>query len=306
VNLNGGEPSTTLPLTYYATTPLFGPVSSFWVHAQFGINNPVQNYTYPNGILLVVSDASGIGRLAIRGTGNTGQIKISTIDASGTFTDLVTSALGVINFSLPNGNPTALDFFINYAVSGQVTVYCNGVNVCDTGPAVNVTTNSVTALAQVTFGAMNGNTTQYWSECIVQDTTTLGLALQTLPPLATGNTQAWTGNVGNIDTLSVNYADYNYTTSAGQLSEWTVGTTLPTGTWTIEAVVQAAAISRGSSGPQHFAWDVRTSSGTSYQSGTLSLSVGFAFYQYVWMTNPATSAAWTAGQLVNSGIESLA
>jgi hypothetical protein len=292
-------------------TPQFGPLSEFWVHGQYGVQlgSPPSYATFANGLSLVAFDSSDKPRLAIRGTGTDGQIKISTIDSSGTFVDLVTSAAGVLTFIEPNTNPNALDFFINYSTSGQATVYWNGVNICDTGPSVNVTTNSVTALAQVAYCLMYSNANfgyQGWSECIVQDTTTLGMALQTLPPLATGNTQAWTGSVGNIDELVLNLANYNFTVSDNEISQWTVSGSLPTGTWGINAVIQSAALSAGSSGPQHFSWNVRTSAPADFEAGTIALSTGIGFYQFVWNENPSTSAAWTVGQLVDSGIESLA
>ena len=302
----GTVTNTTFPLSSYANTPQFGPIGQFWVHGQLAFA-PNFNAIGLNALLLVIADSSSIPRLAIRGTSTNGQIKISTITAAGVFTDLVVSNLGALNYSLPNPNPSALDIFINYAVSGQVTVYWNGVNICDTGPGVNVTTDSVTGLGQVMYSIANlVNQAQGWSECIVSTTTTLGTALQTLPPVAAGNTQLWTGSVSNIDELAVNDANYNYTATAAQLSEWTVTTTLPTGTWGIQAVVQAGALSRGTTGPQHFAWDVRCSNAISYQSSAQNLSTGFGFYQYIWQTNPATSNPWNPGELINSGVESLA
>ena len=45
----------------------------------------------------------------------------------------------------------SLDFYINYATSGEVTLYCDGTSYADyTG---NVTTNSATQLNQVALGA---------------------------------------------------------------------------------------------------------------------------------------------------------
>jgi hypothetical protein len=141
---------------------------------------------------------------------------------------------------------------------------------------------------------------------IIQDTSTLGMAVLTLPPLATGNTQAWTGSVSNINEISINDSNYIYDANANDISEWTVSTSsMPAGTWNISAVVTEARVNVGSSGPQHFEWVVRTSDGSDHVAGSVAPTTSFSNYQYVWPTNPHTSAAWNAGELINSGVESL-
>lgn len=289
--------SSPYPPLAYAMTPLFGPTSSFWIHAQ---HNCVATTGNNNACMLAALDSSGVGRILVLGTATVGQVKICTRNAAGTITTLATSAAGAV----PQASLTSLDLFINYAVSGQVTLYISGVVIADTGPGVNVTTDSATALAQVEFASMT--TQDGWSECIVQDTSTLGLALQTLPPVAAGNTQSWTPNtVGNVNSNTINDANFVAATAVNSLSQWTVGTTLPAGSWVIEAVVQTARVSIGATGPQHFEWLVRTSDGSDHVTGSVAPATSFGNFSNVWLTNPHTSAAWNAGELINAGIESL-
>jgi hypothetical protein len=279
-----------------ALTPLFGPSSSFWIHGQHNNTSGSGN----NNCLLAAYDAGGVGRILVLGTATGGQVKICTRNAAGTITTLVTSAAGVI----PTSTLVPLDLFINYAASGQCTLYVSGVAVADTGPGVNVTTDSATALSQVAFASLS--TSAGWSECIIQDTSTLGLSLQTLAPVAAGNTQSWTPNtVGNVNPTSINDTNFVAATSVNSLSEWTVGTTLPAGSWVIEAVVQTARVSVGATGPQHFEWLVRTVDGSDHVAGSVAPTTSFSNFINVWPTNPHTSAAWLAGDLINAGIESL-
>ena len=291
---------TTIPLANYAQTPQFGPASTFWVHGM--------TYATSLGapgiaiILLAVADSSGVTRLIVSETGTPGQLQICTRNAAGTITSLATSIPGALLVS----QLCPIDLFVNYGTSGQVTLYYNGVSIADTGASVNVTTDGATALAEVYYGGPFG-TNMFWSECIIANGSTLGMALQTLPPLAAGNTQSWTGAVEDIDETTINDTNFISTTATGGLSEWTVGTSLPPGNWEILAVVQEARVSVGATGPQHFEWAIRTSDGSDHVQGAVAPSTSLNYCgPGIWATNPHTAAAWNAGDLVNAGIESLA
>lgn len=254
-------------------------------------------------------DASGYARIIVRTTGSNNQIKISTVNTAGTATDLVTSAVGAWS---PPGGPSAIDFFTNYSTTGQCTLYVNGVNILDTGPSVNVTTNSVTQLAQVQYlGTYGGTGGSNWSECIIQDTTTLGMAIWTLIPAAAGNTQSWLPNtVGDINKAGINDTTYISTTSVNALSEWTTNYTAPPGNWAVSALVIEARVSVGNTAPQTFEWLVRTKDGSDHTSGSVSPLFGFSNFSSgptTWAQNPHTSAAWVTTDFAtgfNIGIES--
>jgi hypothetical protein len=295
--------SNAYPMSQYIATGNLGSLTSFWIHGQTGQNN--NNGTTNNVTMLAVLDSGGVGRILINGTGTAGQVKICSRNAAGTVTTLVTSAAGAVPSTSTSG-PCAFDLFLNYAASGQATLYINGVNVADTGAGVNITTDSATALANVQFSSMN-NTTCGWSECIVQDTTTLGLGLLTLPPLAAGNTQSWLpSTLADINPTTINDANFIAATANNSVCQWTVATTAPAGTWSVEAVIQTARVSVGATGPQHFEWNVRTTDGTDHVTGSVAPATSFGNFSNIWATNPHTSSAWLVGDLINAGIESLA
>ncbi len=135
-----GTPSTADPPANRATTPTFAATSSFWIHGLWANQN--SNTASLNTTLLRVLDA-GVARIVVRGTATAGQLKIETRNAAGTFTTLVTSAAGALPVKT---TPTAIDLWINYAVSGQAQLWVDGANVADTGAGVDVTTNSATTM----------------------------------------------------------------------------------------------------------------------------------------------------------------
>lgn len=293
------------PAGAYWQSPTFTAQSSFWFHAQ--VSNNGQAGTTNGNPMVGFADAGGVWRLLIEGTGSSGQVKLVKRDAAGTQTTLATSGVGAL--PAVTAAPTAIDLFVNYAVSGQATLYVNGVIVADTGPGVDVTTNSATAIGPFFISNLGStfNPGTIWSEVIFQDTDTRGCALQTLPPVAAGNTQSWTPNtVGNINPTTINDANFISTASVNALSQWTLSTTLPTGSWTIEAIVQAARVNAGATGPQHYEFLTRTVDGSDHVQGSVTPPIGsFGNATSIWGTNPHTSAAWASGDLINAGIESL-
>lgn len=295
--------STAYPPSSYCRSHVFTPSSTIWAHVRlFNGSTPGTTLNCP---LMSLESSGQVGRIMVVGTGTSGQLRIVKRDAAGTLTTLVTSAAGVVP-PVANTFQVEFDLFVNYAVSGQATLYINGVNVADTGPGVDVTTNSVTTLNQILFSSMNSGGFGTYSEAAVADATTLGIGVQTLPPLAAGNTQSWTPNtVGNVNPSAAVDANFISAASANALSEWTLSTTLPTGSWAIRAYVQEARALVGTTGPLHFEWLLRTVDGSDNVSGSVAPLTSFGNFQNVWSNNPHTSAAWGSGELINAGIESL-
>lgn len=302
--------TTTMPPSLYFLTPVFTNVSSFWTHFQFSQNGATFTNTL-NAPAFWLLDSSGLARIVVRGTGTAGVFKISTCNSSGTLVDLATSSAIPISANVP----IAFDLFVNYAVSGQATLYANGVSVADTGTGVNVTTNSVTSLAQVGF---QGLTTASgiggpMGEVLVQDTSTIGCAVFTLVPQAAGNTQSWLPNtVGNINENAINDSNSISTVSVNALSEWTTvaSSTFPGGSnaWALTAIVQNARVAIGTTGPQHFEWLCRTIDGSDHVTGSVAATSSFVNYSNIWALNPHTGSAWAIGDIAsgfNLGIESL-
>lgn len=290
------------PTNRWATTT-FSASSTVWFHAQMGTNGN-GNITVSNAQMVRFLDA-GTCRIIIRGTGTSGQLKISTRNGAGTITDLATSASGA--YTGGTTAPFQVDVQVVYAVSGSVTVWINSVQVVTFSG--DVTTNSATTLNQVEVA--NPSTSNfYWSEVIVADEDTRSMGLWTLAPQAAGNTQSWTPNtLANINENTINDATFISSSSNNDLSEWTTPTSAPTGTWAVKVIVQEARVQVGATGPQHFDWLTRTGGSDFTAGASQSPSNAFGNFAHIWTTNPNTTTAWAIGDIAsgfNLGIKSLA
>jgi hypothetical protein len=283
------------PPVNHITSPTFTATTSFWVSMQTqtsGTSTSANN----EGVTLYGSD--GVRRLYLRGSG-LNIIKVSKRNAANTFTDLVTC-----NASYPTGPLEKVDWFINYAVAGQVTLYRNGVQFCNfTG---DVTTDGITTLNQIEFGSFNTVFLTSFSEMIVSTTDTRSMNLFTCAPAANGTNQTWTGNQTNVNANTANDATPLTTPSNNQTAEFTCPA-LPAGSFSVPAVITAGRALRGTTGPQNFRFVARPSSGsTDFDSGSdIPMTTNFANYRFKWDTNPACSCAWTTNDVttgVNFGV----
>ncbi|MFM7009474.1 MAG: hypothetical protein ACKO0Z_09125, partial [Betaproteobacteria bacterium] len=115
-----------------------------------------------------------------------------------------------------------IDVYVNYAVSGQVKVYVNGVEIINYSG--DVTTDSATSLSQVKLGGIGtaASTYNYWSELIVNTNDTRSLNLVTLPPAANGNTFQWSNSYASVDETTINDTDLCATANANDVMQATV------------------------------------------------------------------------------------
>jgi hypothetical protein len=263
--------------------------------------------------MVSVLSPDGVARILVLGTGTNGQLKVSKRNAAGTITDLATASANLTNCA---STTVPIDIKIVYGCTSGDTIllYENGTQVVNFTGA-SICTDSATTLNSVGFSYLNtvANTTSgVFSEVIVNSSNTLGMALWTLTPHAAGNTQLWSGTVADIDKFVINDSTFISTGTNSQLSQWTVSDIAPpSGTWAVQAVVQSARVLVGTTGPQHFAWNVRTGSTLAdYNTGSNAPITSFSnFPNHIWATNPATSAAWQFSDLTasgfNLGLESL-
>lgn len=286
------------PPTNRLTTPTFTAASTLWVHGQFF--EATSNATTANTQLFRLLDG-GTARLLVRGTGTAGQVKISTRNAAGTITDLVTSSSG----AWAGATITSFDLFINYAVSGRVTLYIGGTQVADFSG--DVTTNSATTLNQLEVGGCSTANGVSWTEVIVSDGDTRGKGLWLMNTSSAGNADQWAGTLSNVNKNTINDATFISSGTNNQIQEYLVGTA-PAGAYAVDAVVMSARALRGSLGPQHFGFVTRVG-GTDYTSSDRAPTLSFSnFNNYIQATNPDTSAVWTLPDLtaasVNYGVKS--
>jgi hypothetical protein len=282
----------------YFLSPQFTASTTLWIHANL---NASQQGSLIYDILRVL-DGSGLPRLALRSTGTTssagGLYKVSTINSSNTYTDLVTMS-GTCSFLAAWHK---LDFYINYGTSGEVTVYCDGIQEADyTG---NVTTNGVTQLSQIELGSDGGYnyTSSYWSEIIVGTADTRRLRLVTAAPSSNGNTHNFdTGAASNVNETTLNTATVDASGTSGEIQEYTWSNSLPSGSWTVVDFRVAALAQVDTTGPQHLQAMVRTQS-TDYTSSNLAPpQVSFGYISNDWLTNPNTGVAWTTSDVTATG-----
>lgn len=282
-------------------TPVFANQSTIWIHSM--TVDTSNNNTSSGDQAVAVYGSDGVRRLMIRGTGTGGQVKISKRDASGTFTDLVSCTIGawpVLTTKI------TLDWFVNYAVAGETTLYAGGVQICDF--VGDVTTNSVTAVNQVDWSNPVPANNVNWSEEIISTTDTRSMNLFTCFPSANGTNMQWTGSFSNINPTQINDASVISAGSSSLTAEFTCPT-LPTGSFSVPAVTQTVRALKGASGPGSFYYIARPATGsTDYNNGTpQAATTNFANYHNVWAQNPACSCGWVTGDLgvgVNFGVQS--
>jgi hypothetical protein len=290
--------STIFPHNFQVANGL-GSLSTFWATGRVGHGGSTTSFT-TNAIAFRFVDASNITRIQIiAASSNTYQAQ--KITAAGATTNLGSA------FSY-TGQTTAtdkFDFYINYAVSGSLIIYINGIQVLNYSG--DVTTDGNTTLSNFKIGNANLSIVAYWSEVIVSDTDTRAMSLVTLVPAANGNTHNFdTGSpaASNINETTINDSTLDGSSVAGQIDEYTING-LPSGTFSILAVGMSVRAQRGTvAGPTKMDMVLRQS-GTDYFSSDISLTTGFTGYQNFWLTDPSTSSAW-ASLPINIGIKSVA
>lgn len=286
------------------TSPVFTSISSGWFHGIATCGN--SGIGSNNGAaLLRVLDSSGVARIVVQGTGTTGGLAVYKENAALSKTLLFT-ATGTPFVSTPNAQ-NFIDLRVVYGTSGSVALSVNAVEVGSYSG--DVTTDSNTSVAQLDLCSIAGQIN--WSEVLVSDSLTINAGVWALEPQATGNTQNWIGVVGDIDKLTVNDTTFIADGGTGDLSGWTTPTSPPSGAWLVQSIVQEARAAVGLSGPQHFDWYVRTADGSDHNPGVDNAPMtSFSnFPNYIWATNPHTSAAWAITDITtgfNLGVKSLA
>ena len=286
------------PINRFAT-PIFSASSDIWIHAQFcnaggGCTN---NNTSSNAQMLRVLDSSGNPTLIVRGTGTAGQLKISSRNAAGAFSDLVTC---------PNSfasQLTQLDLSVTYGTSGEVALYNNSVKVCDfTGDVTNG--DGATTLNQAEFAGPWTATSGVWSEIIIATTDTRAMSRFTANTVGNGNTVGFSGtNVCSSiwSATSFNDANYGYSGSANVLQECTTKSPIPAGAYNVLGLVMSARVLVGASGPLHFDFVTRTN-GVDYFSSDFAPTTTFSnITNYIQTVNPATGTPWAVSDFQTSG-----
>ena len=302
-------PGTTPDTTKYAVIS-FAASSNFW--ATFRMNY----YAFGNGNTgacrpLKFFDSSGVERIRVQLSaafvGPNDTFVVQKVNAAGTATTLGTTSTGRYGSAIVTNSgapilavPDKMDVFINYGVSGQIQIYnttpVGTILVYDSG-TVDTTTDGNTTLAQMGLGgvatSVNGNVVTY-SEIIISTTDTRTMSLVTQAATANGNTHNWTaGTAANISAASFATGDAspNYSQTAAQIQQYTITPAIPTGNFSVVAMVHKARVLAGASPPTKFDFMVRTAA-TDFSSSDFTPTGMWATYQNIWAVIPNTTAAW--------------
>jgi hypothetical protein len=185
--------------------------------------------------------------------------------------------------------------------TGSFAAYVDGVlQVSLTGDTDVFTGSAIEYVFIQSWGATNE---RLQSECILADSSTLGLRLATLVPNGNGANTAWTGTFADVDESNVNDADFLSSATANQVETMTL-TDLTTNAalLTPVAVINSARARNGASGPQNIQLAFRTASTDYFSSNLSGLNTTFTSgYQQIRHTNPNTSAPWTVSEI--NGLE---
>lgn len=276
--------------TDFVSVPLGTPQTSFWLTARHNIANIGVT---SNDMILFCDGATT--KFVLKGSDSSPTRKW-VLYKNGVLT-------GSLGLAIACDALVKLDIYVSYAVSGRLTVYSNGVQVFDYSG--DLTSSGSSTLDSVKLSSLTTyNSTYYsthWSELIAATTDTRSLGLATLPPLANGNAQSWTGAVTDINEITLSDATAITSATANQIAEFTISNLgAITATTPIVGLSINARASRGSTGPQNAQLVTRIAA-TDYVSPTQSLTLSLAPVTYNFLTNPATSTAWSGADLLATG-----
>jgi hypothetical protein len=298
----------TIATDFVENTPAFAQ-STFWMGVRYCNSFTTGNTT--NAIPWAFLDVNRITRLRLRATsaGNPNNLVVEKVTAAGVATTLITIT-GLIWDSASVGNEaTKMDVFVNYAVAGSISVYYKGVLLGTfTG---DVTTDGITSLSYVRYGALSGGNSFFASECMVLDVDTRTCSLAAFLPVANGNTHTFdtgTPAAANVNETPLNDATLDGSTTANQIDQYT-NAAVPTGTFSVLSFGVIARALKGTSGPTKMDLNVRTG-GSDFFSADQVLSTFWQTYPNWWSQNPNTTADWTTAQIgstagFNIGVKSI-
>lgn len=191
------------------------------------------------------------------------------------------------------------------SASGSGALYLSGTKRIE-GTAVDLST--ITGLTKLrlygkttTIGATN-----YFSQVLVSDESTVSARLKTIPPTSAGADAAWTGTYAEVDEIVYSDLDFINSSVADQVETFAHTTTLPTG-YSVRSVLVTARAKKGGSGPTNLQLALR-SGGTNYFTGSQALDSGYGAHVGIWNTDPATAAEFTSSAIASLqfGVKSIA
>ncbi|AMK19324.1 hypothetical protein [Sphingobium sp. MI1205] len=194
---------------------------------------------------------------------------------------------------------TSYAIYLKTGASGTSCIVLTNGTIVASGSIGTATVNVKTLV----WGTPDNNLAGYFSEIAVDNAnlSLVGCYVETEAPTGAGGDATGTGAYTDVDEAVINDADVITFGAAGDRNSFTS----PARTSTlslVRGVGVAARAKRDASGPQKMKFYLKIG-GTRYYSPDITLTTGFAAYQYVWATNPSTSAAWTSTDANAAGLE---
>ena len=305
ISLNSG-----LIINTIAIRATFAATTAFWFTGRAWANSANGTWV-ANQNALVLRDAAGVARLRIRNTGSAsgtaapviGPYAIEKINSVGTVTQLGVNT--TIGFTATPSIANKMDVFVNYTVTGTISIYVDGTLYFTYSG--DVTTDSTTTLGMLDLAPLTYTSSFLcitWSEVLVATSDTRNLSLVTQTATANGNTHNWTGGTASDaanTSKSVGELSPQYSGTAGQIDEYQITPALPAGTFSVLSVVHKAEATVGASGPTKFDFVIRLGA-VDYSSADFVPNAAWSTYMNTWDVNPATTAAWATTDIVAASI----
>lgn len=270
---------------------VLGGLTEAWFHTRMGSN--VLNADLANQAFIEfrTSSAQGILRVICTGVINTFKLQYwsgaAWVDIGTSFTATVsTSPTWDVQCKIDN-------------VNGRFVCYVDGTIVAS---LIGDTDFFSPTIDKVRLGTWSEFNAKYVSECIISNTSTVGMRLATNYVTGAGTTTGWTsGTFADVDETTVNDADFISSGTANQVDTFALQDLSATAAALIPVAVVGSARARNApAGPQNLQLAVRTG-GTDYFSPTVtSPAINTSFqngFQNIWNVNPNTGVAWTASEI---------
>jgi hypothetical protein len=258
-----------------------GGLTTAWCSARVTVN-PFLDYQ-PGANFWGLFDASNVLRIVmpVAASPAAGPFSIYKVNSTGTQTFLGMTSSG---FSQQPIIPDKLDCNFDYSTTGFLRLYINGSMVFNyTG---DITTDGQTEIGGTMHGGFG----------------TRDFSLVTCAPTGPGTTDQWTGMYTNVNNVTVDDANFDTTTTSGDVQLYTMSG-ITTGNFDILTLVTNIRATQGAGSLSHIAL-AQEIGGTQYVTAPNTFPSSYGPTQFIQEVNPATGVEWTQSDVNSAGFQS--
>lgn len=273
----------------YLTSPVVTPqTSEFWLHFDIDQEVPLSDSGFI--ALVQIYDQTGASRIILNSTYSVAGASTWRLNY---WDGAAFQAVG--DCIAPSNANQTIDIHVSgiNGASGRLDLYMSGTQ--RIGSSV-IDLSGIDDLAQASFGGRGVANTNWYSQCILANESTIGKKVGTIVMTGNGASTSFAGDYTGIDETVFSDGDEINSATANEVELYT-GTPVPSFTgYTIRALAIFARAKKSGSGPAQMQLALR-SAGTTYFSSTKALDFGYGAIGAVWETNPATSAAFLSSEI---------